>query len=635
MSEQVVHCDIAVIGGGLGGVAAALAAAEEGATVVLTEATDWLGGQMTSQGVSALDEHAHIESFGGTPNYYRLRNAIRATYQEQYGIPATMPDGKPLNPGNGWVSRLCFEPRVGLRVINDMLVPQVGASRLKILLEHVPMAAAVDGDRVTEVALRSRRGDEVRVRAAYVLDATELGDLLPLTGTAYVTGAEAQSDTGETHANPDGARPDEVQAFTFCFAVEYRPGEDHTIPQPAGYERFRDEQPYTLVLEGRDGEPRPFKMFAVSPEGNLPFWTYRRIVAGGLLDPSGGLNDVALINWHSNDYHGANLIDQPPDEQARILDQARRLALGFLHWLQTEAPRDDGSGYGYPELRLRPDMMGTSDGLSKAPYIRESRRIVALKRIIADEIIAAGREGARAEPFDDSVGIGWYHMDLHPAVGNPRSMFEPTLPYQIPLGALIPRRAANLLAACKNIGTTHLSNGAYRLHPVEWNIGASAGALAAFCCQQGCTPHQVHQDELLLRRFQYRLLTRGVPLAWTVDVPPSHSLFVPTQMLVLGGAILPGSGRFHTLQINPDQPLTRGEATNVMRVGFRLARMLAPLSLGTDWESDDKGMASDADVEDVLRAAGIRPTQLSEAPTWGELCEIFAPLIQRALAVPD
>ena len=60
-------------------------------------------------------------------------------------------------------------------------------------------------------------------------------------------------------------------------------------------------------------------------------------------------------------------------------------------------------------------------------------------------------------------------------------MYAPTLPFQIPLGALIPIECDNLLAACKNINTTHLSNGAYRLQPVEWSIGEAAGSLAAYC----------------------------------------------------------------------------------------------------------------------------------------------------------
>lgn len=519
---MIHEVDVAVIGGGLGGCAAALAACEAGRSVVLTEPTDWLGGQATAQGVSALDEHEHIEHFGGTRSYMAWREAIRRHYRQVFGV-AQMPDGTPLNPGNGWVSRLCFEPRVGLAALHAMLAPHVAGGRLLILLNHEPIAAAMADDRVVEVTVARRRtatelGSEAdpstcRIRASYFLDATELGDLLPLTHTDYVTGAESRADTGEADA-PLEARPHEIQSFTYCFAVEYCPGESYVIPPPRDYARLRDAQPYTLMLRNKDGSPRPFKMFAPGEVG-LPFWTYRRLLSRELLDPEGrhGLRDLALINWNGNDYHRRSLIGATADERARIEDEAKRLSLGFLHWLQTECPRDEG-GFGYPELKLRPDVMGTSDGLSKAPYIREARRIRALTRITACDILRAARPEARQASWPDSVGVGWYPMDLHPAVGNPRSMFEPTLPFQIPLGALIPTSMRNLIAACKNIGTTHLSNGAYRLHPVEWNIGESAGALAAFCCETGRTPRHVAEDRAALHRLQDRLRERGVPLNW-------------------------------------------------------------------------------------------------------------------------
>jgi hypothetical protein len=72
----------------------------------------------------------------------------------------------------------------------------------------------------------------------------------------------------------------------------------------------------------------------------------------------------------------------------------------------------------------------------------------------------------------------------------------------------------NVLPAAKNIGTTHLTNGCYRLHPVEWNIGESAGALAAFCLEHGLTPREVHASADRTRAFQALLEARGVELKW-------------------------------------------------------------------------------------------------------------------------
>lgn len=614
VTNRTLSCDIAVIGGSLGGVAAALAACDAGASVVLTEATDWLGGQATSQGVSALDEHRYIETFGATRRYAAFREAIRDYYRRRYEI-AAMPDGSPLNPGDAWVSSLCFEPRVGVLVIEAMLAPHIAAGRLTILYNCAPVSAIVHDNTITSVTVAGA-DETVTLKAHFFLDATDLGDLLPLTDAPWVTGAEARSDTDEADA-PEEARPGEVQGFTFCFAVEYRPGEDHTIPKPEGYERLRDAQPFTLTLTATDGTPRPFRVFTDGPTGLPPFWTYRRLLAGHLLDPSGTMRDVAMINWNANDYHYADLISATPQERERILEEARRLSLSFLYWLQTEVPRDDGSGYGYPGLRLLPDIMGTKDGLSKAPYIRESRRIRALRRITASDILAAGRTTARAAHFADSCGVGWYFMDLHPAVGNPRSMFAPTLPFQIPLGALIPQRPVNLLAACKNIGTTHLSNGSYRLHPVEWNIGEAAGALAAFCLAHALPPQEVWGGPLL-RVFQRSLLEQGILLAWTVDVPPGHPHFIPTQLLLLEGALEGNGPRAASLDISPDTPIDRADAPAVLRALLRVAGFSAgPLPT---LDGNSTAPLSRAEAAPVLVRAGLDANVLNDPPVWGDLC---------------
>ncbi|NOK60425.1 MAG: FAD-dependent oxidoreductase [Chloroflexi bacterium AL-W] len=626
-AEQSYECDIAIIGGGLGGVAAALAAAEAGTHVVLSEPTDWVGGQVTSQGVSALDEHQYIETFGGTRSYYRFRESIRHFYYKQHTItPGSCT--APLNPGNGWVSRLCFEPRVALDVLEAMLAPYVEAGRLTILLQHHPIAAHVEQDRIAEVVLADEHQQRVHVRATYVLDATETGDLLLLTGIPYVIGAEAIDDTGEPNASRKGPRPQEVQSFTYGFAVEYCPGESHIITKPAGYEHFRDTQPYTLVLQGHSQESRPFNMFVDGPTGLPPFWTYRRLYDSQQLDSHQKTNDLALINWASNDYDRASLIDQPESTQRRIHDEAKRLSLGFLYWLQTEAPRDDGHGYGYPELRLRPEVMGTLDGLSKYPYIRESRRIVPHKRIMEQDIIAHHGAGARATHFDDTIGVGWYAIDLHPCVDNPRTIYAPTRPFQIPLGALLPQHLTNLVAACKNIGTTHITNGSYRVHPVEWNIGESAGALAAFCCKTGHAPSTVWSLPTMLHQLQYQLLQRGIPLAWTTDVPLTHELFVSTQLLMTFGSLLPESPRYHSLALDPHQHISVGEVCQMVQASLRGVRG------ETNWSpsphsdtSNDR--AERADIEHIFAQAHIAYHPFSDTPNWGEVCEALWPFLQQ------
>jgi hypothetical protein len=128
-----------------------------------------------------------------------------------------------------------------------------------------------------------------------------------------------------------------------------------------------------------------------------------------------------------------------------------------------------------------------------------------------------------AEVFHDSVGIGHYRLDLHPSTGGPqgpRTYIDlETWPFQVPLGALLPVRVDNLLPAAKNIGTTHITNGCYRLHPMEWNIGEASGALAAPRARTGDIPRAVRADKHKLADFQ-RLLSGdlGIPLSWPAAV---------------------------------------------------------------------------------------------------------------------
>ena len=103
-------------------------------------------------------------------------------------------------------------------------------------------------------------------------------------------------------------------------------------------------------------------------------------------------------------------------------------------------------------------------------------------------------ESRGAQAFHDSVGIGAYRIDLHPSTAGRSYVDVSSWPFQIPLGALIPVRVRNLLPACKNLGTTHITNGCYRLHPVEWNIGEASGALAAYCLDKDLVPRQVREE---------------------------------------------------------------------------------------------------------------------------------------------
>ena len=457
-----LSADLVILGGSVGGCAAALSAARAGLRVIMTEETDWIGGQLTSQAVPP-DENSLIETVGGTRSYQAFRRGVRDYYARHFPLTDAARANPALNPGNGSVSKLCHEPRVALAVLTELLAPHVASSRVQILLRHTAIAAAVTGDRVEAVRVRSAEsGRELILRAPYFADATELGDLLPLTKTEYITGAEAQRDTGEPHAKPE-YQPKNQQAFTCCFAMDYLAGEDHTIDRPRDYTFWRDHVPPLTpawsgpLLSHYYSQPRTLKPFAMGmdPAKGTGLFKYRRIVDRTNFVPGTYAGDTTLVNWPQNDYMLGNLVDVPAAEFALHVDRAKQLSLSLLYWMQTAAPRPDG-GTGWPGLRLRPDLTGTEDGLAKYPYIRESRRIQAEFTVTELHVGADARRAAlnvpaptpvHAESFPDTVGIGSYAIDLHPSSGGDNYIDVPALPFQIPLGALLPRRMEILLPA--------------------------------------------------------------------------------------------------------------------------------------------------------------------------------------------
>lgn len=122
--------------------------------------------------------------------------------------------------------------------------------------------------------------------------------------------------------------------------------------------------------------------------------------------------------------------------------------------------------------------------------------------------------GLYAAEFPDSVGVGSYGIDLHPSSGGDNYIDFASLPFQIPLGALLPVRVSNLIPACKNIGTTHITSGCYRLHPVEWGIGEAAGCLASFALNEKLTPHEIRNTAKRLESFQTFIDKQGVETNW-------------------------------------------------------------------------------------------------------------------------
>ncbi|MBL1408258.1 FAD-dependent oxidoreductase [Sphingobacterium faecale] len=531
LDRALLQADVAVVGAGLGGIAATLSMLRNGLNVILVEETDWVGGQLTQQGVPA-DEHSWIESHGAPLSYRNFRERIREYYRQNYPLTLEARENKFLNPGNGAVSRLCHEPKAALSVFHQLLAPYLSNGQLTLLMEHKAFDADASETTVSTVRVQCLNTKTIKIlKSNYFIDATELGDLLPITSTDHIIGTESKSQTGELHA-PIYPDPENQQAFTTCFAIDYIEGEDF-VQKPEGFSFWKKYIPdivprwsgHLLSLEYSDPRTLKSKLLGFDPtgaatNGTLNLWNYRRIIDRRNFETGFFESDISLVNWPQNDYMLGNLIGVSPSRFKDNIEHSKQLGLSLLYWLQTEAPRPNG-GFGWRGLRLRKDIMGTSDGFAKYPYVRESRRIKSEFTVLEQHIgqenraLTAGiyEDANKASEFFDSVGIGYYHIDLHPTTKVNYIDF-PSLRFQIPLGALLPIKMDNLLPANKNIGTTHITNGCFRLHPVEWSIGEAVGLLLVFCKSKNKIPREVRKNRSLLKEFQNLLREQGVETTW-------------------------------------------------------------------------------------------------------------------------
>jgi hypothetical protein len=538
--------DVVVVGGSFGGVAAALAAAEDpNVRVALLEASEWIGGQATSQGVSRWDEAsvALLQTTCGNKSYRDLRHAIAEFYHENATLSAFGAGQTHFNPGfAAQYYPFSVDPSVTHQVLHRLIA---ASPRLDLHLNTA--VAAVDVEDGSVQQLTTSAGETYTARA--YLDATDLGDLLPLAKIPWKIGAEAHADTQEPDA-PAQAHPEWVQPITVPIAIERRDGENHIIPRPANFDDIARSQNFRVVEGDINGVLSP------QPGGSESLFGYRQYIDARNFDDPSYAHDRTTLNVGSNDYMSATLPTGDAARDRAIYEGARDVSIAFLYWLQTEVKRDDGSGNGYPGLMVRTDAFGTADGCAPAAYVRESRRIDAEERILQQQIAKKSYPPGtqRAALFRTSCGIGTYGIDIHAASGpgTPWCAFE-TLHFQIPLGSLLPKQLDNFIAACKNIGATHLTSGAYRVHPVEWAIGEAAGILGAFAARQGVTPKQVYQQADRRTTYQYRLLARGVPIYWWSDVQfeDDPRTFAAAHLCAVNGVFSGGDPNF---AFNPHSP---------------------------------------------------------------------------------
>ena len=483
--------DVLIIGGGASGTTAGIQAARLGASTLIVEEYDWLGGMLTSAGVSAVDGNYKLQ--GG------LWGEFRNKLIEHYGSNKIL--------ASGWVSNTLFEPSVGAKIWMEMAGKE---KNLSVWLK-TSLVSIKKNNTGWEVVV-NKQGKQQTIQTKIVIDGTELGDVAKRCGVAYDIGMDSRTVSREDIA-PERAN-NIIQDLTYV-AVLKDYGRDVTISKPEGY------NPSIFYCTCKTPECK-------SPKEKQRVWDCKQMMEYGKLP-----NNKYMINWpiEGNDYY-LNVIEMTPDQRKEALKKAKNFTLCYLYYLQT--------ALGFNTLGLADDEFPTTDKLPFIPYYRESRRIQGKVRLTVNHL---------AKPYDQpeklyrtGIAVGDYPVDHHHGryLGTeslPDLHFYPVPSYSLPLGVMIPEKVEGLIVAEKSISVSNLVNGTTRLQPVVMQIGQAAGILAALAIQQHCNPSAVS-----VRDVQNQILKAKGYLQPFLDLPIDDQHFKSLQCIGSTG-ILKGVGK--------------------------------------------------------------------------------------------
>ena len=458
---EVIQTDVLVVGGGAGGVAAALQAARRGVRTVLVSESGWLGGMLTSAGVAAPDGLELLAFQTGI--WGEFLRALRR--QEPEGLD------------HAWVSFFTYLPRTGAAIFADWVQR---LPNLRWIQNQTPLSVEQQGGQITAV-----RFADCQVEAQVILDATELGDLLALAELPYRWGWEWYSEWQEPSAPRHPSRLTQtysVQAPTWVFLLR----------------AFGANAPPLIANSSNAASQFSESWTGFGAEA---FLNYGRLPGSHF-----------MINWpeQGNDYGlQADRLIQSDAARQDFLQDAYAHAQDYAQWLLQQL----GRGY-----ELATDSFSTAPigggAYALHPYYRESRRLRGLATLHEQEILPVPGGQVAALPMNqqgavNAIAMGNYANDHHyPGFRlplQPKSMrwggrWTGT-PFALPYDCLVPATVDGLLVCEKNISVSHIANGATRLQPTVLNIGQAAGMAAALCVELGCQPRA-----LLVRALQTALL---------------------------------------------------------------------------------------------------------------------------------
>jgi hypothetical protein len=602
--------DVLIYGATPGGIAAALAAAEDGERVLLVEPTAHIGGMITN-GLA----HPDFRTFEGlTGAFLKFTQLVEAHYREIYGADSAQVKES--------LHGTQVEPSVSLAIFEKMLAAQPRITvRREWVLDRVKSSSDADGDapgrvRAVEVALFADSEEGYHpVAARYFIDATYEGDLMAAAGVPYRVGREAGEEFAESLAPAEADT--QLQAYNFRLCMTRDPGNRVTPKAPAGYDREEFAGVLPLLADGRlkqifgTSTTAIFKAQIPSlPNGKFDINDISRgpvrLSLPGENDdwPDGGagvaaraVNDGVVAPFSRTGLR---------ESRQRVFETHRRWQIGLLYFLQNddavpEKFRDEAHAWGWCR-----DEFTDNGHVPEQLYVREARRMIG-QYIFSEKDTDAAPGDARSVLQRDAIAMGDYGPNCHGTAHegsqfggrHTGEFYKPVAPYQIPYGVLLPRDFENLLVPVA-MSATHVGFCALRLEPIWMSLGEAAGHAAHLAHAKKTSLPQVSIPEL-----QARLHATGAATVYVSDVPPTHPDFAAVQWWGMKGG-------WHGLAPAPAKPGERGK--NIVGQYYEAFPHHAAL---LDQKLDAPTLAK---WQEIAREIGVMPESVpgSQLPTRGE-----------------
>ena len=485
--------DLCVYGASGPGIAAAVAAAREGKSVVIIEPAHKIGGLLGS-GFRMQQDVPYADHLGGLTGEFYRKDTLQPKPRHIQGAGKT---------NIATLQSMIDEYKDLIQVVTEHRLARVIKSDKEIteaIFEFAPPGK--DGVPVPE----RTSNDLLSVKSKIYIDASYEGDLMAYSGVPYRVGKESKREYGESLAGT-------VLSKTFPGVSPYKIEGDSTsgllsciTPDPLGNEgdSSRFFMAYNFKLAWESNPTPEYPGILITPPENKDEDVYellRRYVKAGY-----------PFSWPNENFaRGELMTGTLPGMQIPYPDgdwpTRSRVWKGFIDHVRTLT---DFSG---KEVRLLSGINEDTDGWPFL-YIRGGRRMIG-------EYVMTQKDLQLQTDPPTPICLGYYKVDIYPNrlvvlkdgtlahEGNIWSHVSPG-PYKIPYGAIIPKKedCTNLLVPLC-MSATHIAYSSIRMEATYMVMGESAGIAAVLALIENKAVQDINREELTSKLRKY-----GQKLEW-------------------------------------------------------------------------------------------------------------------------